>query len=848
MPEDKHNTGAPEEVIYGPVDRREGQRGSNPADLPRDGDIMYKQELGKMLNEFGDPKGRFEDIKAIWAEEGFVDPKELSKKLLDKMVSTPQEHTLLNHILDNSSEKDKLSGFDAQPHVSLLTGLAHLYGQTQGQKDENPILMVDADGSNMGNTNKHFVKLIVEAAQEEISSGKYNESARKIIGDDKVLVAEYDALIEKFTGDKDFASLNPKGQLKKIASGANPEWGHNGTDVATRVSANIMKEDIEAAGGKVFAARAGGDEFRYIVTGLSAEKMEKTLDTAHDRIEKFTAKAGLHDHPHSKDPLNPYRNGFGFVAKEVNLSDPDLNPANAVARNDAGVEAKKIVIGHERHGEVAHLEGFLNNVRDALAITSGSTSMTDEKIESVVNAIAEQKVAPAQEKGERYAQLKGGVNSTAAVIDVLESAEYKDKSRVNVQNNQMDLGVDVVREPFENPAVTSKKQVNAMYGDTKISSLEAYRAILAALDGHKSVDSSSKAAGKRDFAKTTAMILDDSLALAKTHPDLALDKPRVATFESDNFATLNTLYGHQVADKVLVERKEAIDEVMDKHGFKDTDYTLTRVDASVFKVVIPPAVKDEKTGEWKAVREDDVKAFVEDVKAKLDEKVPERGVLEYYKEKSGEDLSVKSDANGNLITEETKLKDLPHNKLTDTEKGMGTKVFIDELEAGKHVGNQLKSHDKRRNTEIDAEREVKLDAFEKENGYEPRGRVQQNDRKALAGERQPLDGRVNDAIPGNTSRGPDDEGKRAFDPSLEGQIVKAQIIGGAVDRTFDPEIYSLGVKKAIEEALSGNEKVLEALSGIGYGDKGGENLPTSRAKAIKQQENVPGDKSDSHKR
>ena len=127
--------------------------------------ILYGKELDRWLGSFPgmDKDQCLEKIDAIWAEQGFLSPADLSTELLASQLvpdaSNADYETLIYNLMESAHPHDQLTGFADKPESPLLTGLCHLYAQRTGV----PVTLVDGDYGNMGGTNGYYRDLMKQS-------------------------------------------------------------------------------------------------------------------------------------------------------------------------------------------------------------------------------------------------------------------------------------------------------------------------------------------------------------------------------------------------------------------------------------------------------------------------------------------------------------------------------------------------------------------------------------------------------------------------------------------------------------------------------------------------------------
>lgn len=263
------------------------------SDLNRKSGIFVDAyDLEKVLN----------DICEIYLTKGYRKPWELENDLIRLYQPELPEAAIQTADLYAAEEltPDHLTGYHHKTQVPLVMGLAALYGKTTGE----PVSVLEIDYSNMRGTNEHFARLIGAAENKPPQN------------------AMHDAMML--------------------------------TDQMSFVVARTIIEKLEEglpAGSKptLIPLRTGGDEIRVVMAGFPAIEASRLLPGIHAGIEDVTASAGLHDHVHSKRPLDEWSNGFGACAAVFELKAEGHNAySRAISDADHAIQKVKAEIGKQR--------------------------------------------------------------------------------------------------------------------------------------------------------------------------------------------------------------------------------------------------------------------------------------------------------------------------------------------------------------------------------------------------------------------------------------------------------------------------------------------------------------------
>jgi len=244
-------------------------------------------------------------ICAIYLEKGYRKPWQLENDLIRQYQPGIPEIAIetADYYAAEELAPDHLTGYHHKTQVPLVMGLAALYGKTTGQ----PVSVLEVDYSNMRGTNDHFARLIGAAE---------NRSPDSVMRDAMMMT--------------DYMSF-----------------------VVAQTITDTLSEHLPDNTAAFVPLRTGGDEVRIVLPDLSTAETVNLLDEIHDRIETATAIAGLHDHIHSKRPLDEWSNGFGACGTVFALEAQGHNDySDAIRDADHAIQETKAKIGQQRlHNE-----------------------------------------------------------------------------------------------------------------------------------------------------------------------------------------------------------------------------------------------------------------------------------------------------------------------------------------------------------------------------------------------------------------------------------------------------------------------------------------------------------------
>lgn len=244
-------------------------------------------------------------IRGVYAQKGYRKPWQLENDLIRLYQPDMPEAAIeiADYYTAEEQAPDHLTGYHHKTQVPLVMGLAALYAQTT----EQPVSVVEVDYSNMRGTNEHFARLI----------GAAEDRPKDSVMHDAMLMTDYMSFVIAQTITKTIAAtLNHTGMAEQAVQ---------------------------------VPLRTGGDEIRIVIPNLPVEKTAGLLMQIHERIEQVTAMAGLHDHIHSKRPLDAWSNGFGACGTAFALqANGHHEYSNAIRLADRDIQATKTVIGQQR--------------------------------------------------------------------------------------------------------------------------------------------------------------------------------------------------------------------------------------------------------------------------------------------------------------------------------------------------------------------------------------------------------------------------------------------------------------------------------------------------------------------
>lgn len=129
--------------------------------------------------------------------------------------------------------------------------------------------------------------------------------------------------------------------------GCNELIGKEATNQLMRLCCEIYQKHLWLSKPKCgYGVRNGGDEFQFVVTGLSEAEVNHAINQAEVEITLLIENIGLSDLQHQKYPNDQKRRGAGAKAATLSLS--RLHSADDLGCLDQMIDAKKLAAGTER--------------------------------------------------------------------------------------------------------------------------------------------------------------------------------------------------------------------------------------------------------------------------------------------------------------------------------------------------------------------------------------------------------------------------------------------------------------------------------------------------------------------
>ncbi len=180
-------------------------------------------------------------------------------------------------------------------------------------------------------TLENLLQQLTTYCAEQMMTGDSDQSAIKIDACHKLVDAaiQYDNVTHLYDANFDtlminavnaYQSKNPQhesyiveGDFSNLFN-CNKAIGKQRTNEIMAVIINMYQQafkHISPAPQLVYGSRSGGDEFRFIVSGISEDGLKSAIQSARENIENFVAELGLTQIEHSKYTGNPVKTGIG---------------------------------------------------------------------------------------------------------------------------------------------------------------------------------------------------------------------------------------------------------------------------------------------------------------------------------------------------------------------------------------------------------------------------------------------------------------------------------------------------------------------------------------------------------
>ncbi|OPZ76742.1 MAG: hypothetical protein BWY78_01273 [Alphaproteobacteria bacterium ADurb.Bin438] len=625
----------------------------------------------------------FSIIKNEWDNNGFIPVEELTKRVFANLMEESEnsivdakKNDIVSMLIDSSVKKDELTGFYSKKICPLLTGLADLYAKSTGHS----VIRVDGDFSNMGGTNEYFKSEL----QKQDNRGK----------------RQYDGFKETDT-------------LVSVVSAV--------TFMTYKETVDQHNIDSKTPTAFLYAVRAGGDEIRFIITGLNKDQTDRCMIDAEKRIDDLLANGSLQTHDNPKDEKRP---GFG-----LSLADIDLNnvkdPSLVSTIIDAKIASKKLIQSVPNLLKKAQVEP-----ENAEKLAKYASTITSDFNKSLAKELKTQGLSKQEIQKEVIARDKAFAikknfalnNPTpnvpnnpyaskplAFIRTVSDNKLYddflklssKENTQVGIKYGENDLFVDRY-DALKNNLDTYIKQFG-------ITSKKDIALIHRASHEVRNIDPSTGVKMRAEMIEDAQRFVKDAEKINKKHGLNNENKIKATHIEFTNLAGVNNI-SHEHGDALLKDYAKVIKSVLNETGMKDFSHAIYSEGGGKFKILLPETYetlneKGEKV--LKHISEKDVLEIGKKISEKTEKDINSVNLVEYFEKKGlSTDFSAVSDEKMKAVLSnpDAKISDIPNPK-RDFEKGIKACVNVADIRGDKDVSLQL---DELTNT-AEAERRAERD-------------------------------------------------------------------------------------------------------------------------------------------
>lgn len=483
------------------------------------------------------------DIATLYRDHGYKKPWDLENDLIRKHQPNLPEAAIARADFYAAEEMtpDHLTGYFHKTQVPLVMGLSALYEHTTG----NPVSILEIDYSNMRGTNDHFAKLLATA--EGTSPHATMQDAMALTDRASFIVAQ--------------------------------------TITDTLTHALQDRDDIT-----MIPLRTGGDEVRIVLPNLTPGEATMILKKIHADVETVTAQIGLHDHVHTKRPLDECSNGFGACGTIFALKASGQDDFNdAISNADRVIQDTKINLGRAR----------LNNADFAALKPQGSTDPARynnpdcafQHLEAVLSNMAE---------------LHHGI----VKLEDYESDIPRLEDLAQHGTPTHFLTLNQIQERFK-----SHLQDDLKHQDIVLTTAQ-----------EKLLDIKVKKFPAQDYATGTLMARDmPAMAGAALAVTASINEqfhhnhhPWTLGVSFHNLAGLNETLGHERSNIVLHHQAHAIlEESLSRYGIARENMVLAHMGGGEFRAIIQPLIPGDD-GTMRVITPHDIQNIQGEIKSRTE--------------------------------------------------------------------------------------------------------------------------------------------------------------------------------------------------------------------------------------
>ena len=651
------------------------------ADYVHDRELLYAREVREFMSSFTDTDDT-EEVNRIftlivgkWQESGFVPLQELRRHVCNALA-TPESNIridkakrqMMDRLINGAIQKDKLTGFYAKTDCPLVTGLADLYRKTTGHN----VFRIDGDFSNMGGTNEFFRKELESRGWGRRKSDGFEYTDRLIALSSRMMYDIIDTAVKAYNSDGN----SPKAYLHPF--------------------------------------RSGGDEIRFIVTGMDRNKTNVFMAACDKAMKKFISDNHLGSHDNPKDARRP---GFGFEMAAVQLGG---NSVNSGAEADRIISLKKLLTSTENlYAKAAQstpeeakkclemVDSINTELNKAIAADLKNFGYKDKEIDKAIferekiSRIRKEKALSAHheppEKG-IILTIVENMDHNPQYADLLNISPVPDGSSIPVFYDRNDFFSDINAVRERSVATWAKNLLIKDENDLRI--------INSLAKNYHSIDSSTgvKMATVlynvmgRDPAGTTDYDIDRFVKdVRKLQDDMGVSRPcqiKAAHIEFGNLAGMNGI-SHDFGDALLKDYTSIIKNTLKESGIDDKyAHAVYSEGGGKFKVILPETyVATNEKGETELCHIDDkfMNSLTEKIKENVTNDINGKTINEYCKT-HGLDTDFKDVVGDNLQkllqNPEAKISDIPNPK-RENEHGVTVHTAVTNIDDRTNASEQL---------------------------------------------------------------------------------------------------------------------------------------------------------------
>lgn len=481
-------------------------------------------------------------ISVIYNEHGYMPPWDLEDHLIQAFNPKLPSEAMRTAAEFSSSEKmrDPLTNYYQKPHTPLVMGLSALYAQSQNQ----PVSVIELDFSNMRGTNEHNEK-VLKTAYPDIELREVRDIAMELTDQYAFLVA---------------------GTILK--------------SIEDRINQSRAQPI------SLIPLRTGGDEVRVVAVNMTQEESLRLLPAIHDGIEATTATLGLHDHPHTKRPLDNFSNGFGAAGAVFPLK-ADGQFEAAIAAADKEIGHHKIILGRQRveNNPFAALKPENFN----LAQIYNTPKAASDYLDSLHNSII---------------KIRQELNIDTVPVAEMQTIENIVHTKRPDHIPDRDELQDMIFESFREKVAEQGVQLTA--DQEKVLRIKVLK--------FPQNDPSSGALIGRDFPAMAGMALQ---VIKDINEKRGIDESLwTLGISFHNLAGLNETLGHGHSNLVLRYQAEIIQESLYKTGISKKNFQLAHMGNGDFHTVIQPTIIDDE-GHHRTLTDHDMKQLSLEIQKRI---------------------------------------------------------------------------------------------------------------------------------------------------------------------------------------------------------------------------------------